>query len=125
MSPPAFQRAEWLVKHVRLAHSFRRLRLHSATGPAQRHPYQLQFEHLPQFPLTKFIDCTTFAPASRSARKSRAIPRGAGAPEGPLLFLARQDPRYFACSFAHESRKETIRLNTGLPGFESLGSARK
>ena len=32
---------------------------------------------------------------------------------------------YLFCSFAQESRSEIVRLNTGLPGCESFGSARK
>jgi len=32
---------------------------------------------------------------------------------------------HFPCSFAQESRNEIVRMNTGLPGFESVGSARK
>jgi hypothetical protein len=36
MSPPAFQRAKWLAKRIRLVYSFRRLTLRSATGMAQR-----------------------------------------------------------------------------------------
>ena len=33
--------------------------------------------------------------------------------------------RYLFCSLAQESRSEMVRLKTGFPGRESLGSARK
>lgn len=32
---------------------------------------------------------------------------------------------YFLAAFAHESRRPTVRLNTGAPGFESLLSTQK
>ena len=40
--------------------------------------------------------------------------------------MSQSNHRYsFAASFAHVSLNVAVRLNTGLPGFESTGSAKK
>jgi hypothetical protein len=64
----------------------------------------------------------TGVPPVLEAPKLRAwISRAAGTGETPVS----QINYFFFCSFAHESRNETARLNTGAPGLESTRSATK
>ena len=59
-------------------------------------------------------------------RKRRALPRRSfAACQRASRTPAKRSFAYFATAFAQESFRPTVRLKTGLPGWESLASAQK